>query len=236
MKTAGSWDAFLFTDSTYQAEATVLSTVINLGNWLVAGDVDITCIPIRIGSIGFGCLISPSFILAAAHTGQPGIGAVVTFIDSNGSVVTRTVIAVTIISGTDILVSRLNSPVPAGVTPAKILPAAGIAKTITGAVVCGLHQDGHLSVYDLGSLSTPTTKYAAYPNSQYGFRSRWGEPIVGGDSGYPVMGVVGSSVVAVTANYTSGFGPSYAAYNSEIEAVLSGAGEAPTYLDVSGYT
>lgn len=95
-----------------------------------AADVDKTCICVE----GNGVLIAPDVILDAAHlygnNGEADVanGFTKQFVDASGTVITRTVADSDVVyqapgNKIDLFLMRLDSPVPAGVTFAKVVPS-----------------------------------------------------------------------------------------------------------------
>jgi hypothetical protein len=177
-----------------------------------AADLDLTCVS-PWNSTGAntraGTLISPRHVLFAAHY-QISPGATIRFVQSDNTVVTRTVTAVRqhpeYIGATDgykrdIAVGVLDSDVPAGISFARILPDDWASKlpSISPAAripaLC-LDQEENALVSELGNIGTDLTSFYT-PNSG-SQRAAFFENIIVGDSGNPAFLILSGQLVLLS--------------------------------------
>jgi hypothetical protein len=229
----GSWDGFLYTGSNHQSVGDA-NCVRNPTCWLTTAGADLTGIPARVGVGGWGAAVTPKHVLMANHIGV-SVGTILRWIDNSGTVVTRTVDQTTFISGSnDILLCRLSVALPVSITPLKIFPAnVTYINTVPGPVVI-LRQNGELSVFDLTDVNgiSPPNNYAGWqpPVSMYRFIHN--TPIIGGDSGYPVMAIVHGNLVLITTLFLATLGPSYSDYSAAIEALVAADGQTLSFATI----
>jgi hypothetical protein len=108
------------------------------------------------------CLISPRHVITAWHV-QPPIGSSVTFVNKNNVARTRTIIDATSLSGFDIWVGYLDSPIT-DITPYSVLPANAITTT------------------KIPLASETTGAYGVMQLGIYGFTAKKRFPFGGGDN------------------------------------------------------
>jgi hypothetical protein len=192
-------------------------------------------------------LVKDNMVVFAEHY-YPTVGATVTFLAADGSIVTRTIAAKVDVGpanasdnyATDIGVGRLSSAVPASITHYKVLPAdvldyaPGIAYKLP--CVC-LDQDENALVGDLYSLSATRALFSVPTDAQ---RLAFYEPKVAYDSGNGAFLIINGDLVLVS-TWTfrgAGAGPNYsaniAAINTAMDSLETGA--ALEVVDLSGFT
>lgn len=192
-----------------------------------------------------GVLVSPIHVLFASHF-TPSVGATIRFVGVDGTVVDRTLSAVSPIgadingSQTDITVGVLDSDVTAGIAFMKVFPADVSLKlpsfsndnTLQAA---STNQNAQLSIRDiyqwksfLGFNVPNETVYNAFYL-----------PFVGGDSGSPVFVIFENELVLLCVDSTQGSGSGASmAYNiNAINAAMTtlGGGYQLTQVDLSAY-
>lgn len=202
----------------------------------------------------YGALISPSHLLIAWHV-RPGNGTVISFLDSNGTVVTRTVVSTTRVNNPtppdtgdpqeDLGIARLNAAVPNTVTPLSILPPDVRLKYNNNGIRCpGVWLRVPTRTLYAGLLHVAgRDKWAivAYPTQSYtdvlGIPD-WEKFVVGGDSGSPFMVLIPGQptptligCVYLQANRC----PDLTYWATEIRSIVQAGGEDVTYADLSGF-
>ena len=193
---------------------------------LFANNVDLTAIPANAG--GSGVLIAPDILLQANHyhTGT------VYFVDNSNNVYERTVVGGENISGTDIYIARLNSPLPAAITPAAIFDATALTSQITAAAY------GDQSGFDIpvvftnqfrtlriGNVYTvPTSSYVSIVSPVSSEFSSWYSSPISGDSGSPAMAIVNGKIVVLGVWYTASTVPNVSQYIPQINAAITALG------------
>lgn len=193
-----------------------------------------------------GVAISPLHTISPYHYITP-TGTTVRFIGNDNSVNERTISSQMQIGGTDLLLNKLSSALPATVVPAKTLPSGYIdylpsidvienyrsAYTIPGfyinkfseahVIECGIANN---SIYVYQALDSFPDRHDMYTLP------------VGGDSGSPVCVIINDEVVVLTTLHTPGSGPAivnnYAAINAGMTTL--GGGYQLTDVSVSGFT
>lgn len=216
-------------------------------NSLLAG-VDMTCIPAcnvdaaagnpYEAAYFLGCLIAPDATLTAAHPGTPSPGTQFRFVDLANGVHTVAVLSAAQVPGTDLLVIRHASPLPASITPAKLLPANYASFLPTNGYPLWW-PDKYRNLWAArwqypGGATVPTGDDPLAP---------FASPAVNDDSGAACGIVVNGQFVLVTQWYTSDLvsamqGPSDADNAAGINAVLSQLGSPYSVgtVDLSGFT
>ena len=203
-----------------------------------------------------GTAITPRHAVCANHYPIP-VGATIRFIASDNTVITRTVVqAARIFSngqGTDSWMILLDSDLPASITPCKIFPdgyETYLPAGATCAAACALpllamdfSENGialDLITEQAGSNS-PTMIYGA-PTIPH--RLAFYDPIIVGDSGNPVFGVIGSELWLLSTFFGANTGPFYGGLVTELNAMITTldtlqgdiTGHTVTVGDLSSYT
>jgi hypothetical protein len=192
-------------------------------------------------------LVQDNMVVFAEHY-YPTVGATVTFLAADGSIVTRTIAAKVDVGpanasdnyATDIGVGRLSSAVPASITHYKVLPADVLDYTpgLTYKLPCVcLDQDENALVGDLYSLSATRALFSVPTDAQ---RLAFYEPKVAYDSGNGAFLIINGELVLVS-TWTfrgAGAGPNYsaniAAINTAMDSLETGA--TLEVVDLSGFT
>lgn len=209
----------------------------NASNW--AAGFDLSCFSATEGQPG--TLISPRHVIGANHYAP---ASTLRFVAADGSVVSRNVTALQRVGVTDIIVGVLDSDVPAGVTFARLLPAdfrswlpsSDVNVPVRIPVAAG-NQFRALRVMEWVG---PTGGIASCEVPTVGSRPPFGTATVTGDSGNPMLLLLGTSLPPVMVTHFTGVGggEAYADHLDGISAAmvaLGGGYTAPTTIDLSGY-
>lgn len=215
-----------------------------LRNSSLWSSANLTCIPVLSSSSGYklgGVLVTPDILIQANHGHATGI---IYFVDASNVTHSRTVVGGANIAGTDIYVARLNSPLPAGIVPAKVFQANVFPDKITSDSMLNryvpvMFSDQHrtLRVGELVGLNS----YAVVVESETEFQ-QWYSPVVGGDSGSAVLASVNGETVALGVWYgsnltTLAIAPNLSNYIAQINAAITSLGSATSLaeIDLSAY-
>ena len=202
-----------------------------------------------------GTAITPRHAVCANHYPIP-VGATIRFIASDNTVITRTVVqAARIFSngqGTDSWMILLDSDLPASITPCKIFPdgyetylpagATTVAAERLPLLAMDFSENGiALDLIRETSMTIPTMGYGA-PTIPH--RLAFYDPIIVGDSGNPIFGVIGSELWLLSTFFGAGTGPFYGGLVTELNAMITTldtrqgniTGHTVTVGDLSSYT
>lgn len=199
--------------------------------------VDLTSIAAYTSSTGAqlkGILVTPDIVITANHA-YPSTGSTFYFVTSTSTTVSRTTTGSYNVTGTDIQVHKLSSPLTYGITPAKVMATStiGIYNGIDGTKltndaiaygnlpVISVQQDRYLHITPVTLFSTDTFSVPIpnVSNEYYG----WFRYPTGGDSGNPSFFVINDEVVALGVYY-------YASLPSNFSNNISGINERITQL------
>lgn len=187
-----------------------------------------------------GTLISPRHLVWADHYNIPN-GTVVTFVDAQNQIVTRTVSASTTITGTDIRVGVLSSDVPETISFYPIMPTDWRDYLVNVSFVIlpllTTDQEKKAICTDLSTISA-SNEFVQHGQFTSGFREPFSERIVVGDSGQPLFMLVGASLVLLGCHRSPNACPNLVAYTTEINAAMTtlGGGYQLTTADLSAFT
>ena len=203
-----------------------------------------------------GTAITPRHAVCANHYPVP-VGATIRFIASDNTVITRTVVqAARIFSngqGTDSWMILLDSDLPASITPCKIFPDGYETYLPAGATTAAAETLPLLAmdfsengialdlITEQAGSNSPTMIYGA-PTIPH--RLAFYDPIIVGDSGNPVFGVIGSELWLLSTFFGANTGPFYGGLVSELNAMITTldtlqgdiTGHTVTVGDLSSYT
>ena len=203
-----------------------------------------------------GTAITPRHAVCANHYPIP-VGATIRFIASDNTVITRTVVqAARIFSngqGTDSWMILLDSDLPASITPCKIFPDGYETYLPAGATTAAAYALPLLAMdfSENGIALDFITKQAGsnVPTIIYGaptipHRLAFYDPIIVGDSGNPVFGVIGSELWLLSTFFGANTGPFYGGLVTELNAMITTldtlqgdiTGHTVTVGDLSSYT
>ena len=207
-----------------------------------ARDHDLTCVSIGNSQAGVhrgGTLVSPQHVIFATHYPISN-GRRLYYVDAAGALVTRTLAAQQTITGTDIIVGKLDSPVPAGVNFARVLPvnhASYAPNGHDGVPVCHFDQFGRCSISKgLGGTSADTY-FNKIALALSGNLSGYLNTTIGGDSGQPLLLLLpGQTVLGACFHVPSG-GPGIRYYRTQVNAAMTalGGGYQLTDADFSNF-
>ena len=143
-------------------------------------------------------LIAPCYAVTCYHA-PTGVGTWVAFVDDNGSMVIRQVIATTNFVGTDVQLLVLNADVPTNtVHPYKELPPGVtnyIVNPMTNLAVEAKHQDqGWGAAVLSGDIVNSEISTVDPVDSNY-LGTAWLHPTTGGDSGCPITVLIDTNLV-----------------------------------------
>ena len=143
-------------------------------------------------------LIAPCYAVTCHHA-PTGVGTWVAFVDDNGNLVIRQVIATTNFAGTDVQLLVLNADVPTNsVHPYKELPPSVtnyIVNPITNLAVEAKHQDqGWGAAVLSGDIANSEVPTVDPVDSNY-LGTAWLHPVTGGDSGCPITALINTNLV-----------------------------------------
>jgi hypothetical protein len=187
------------------------------------------------------------------------VGDTLRFIASDNTVITRTVVQAARIfysgngNGTDAWMVLLDSDLPASITPCKLFPdgyETYLPAGATCAAACALpllamdFSENGIAL-DLIAKST----FAGSPTMTFGVptiphRLAFYDPLIIGDSGNPIFGVIGSELWLLSTFYSAGSGPFYGGLVTELNAMITTldtlqgdiTGHTVTVGDLSSYT
>lgn len=192
----------------------------------------------------FGCtLITPRHFATCNHGNPVQVGDTVRWVSDTNVTYNQTVQAVYNIPGTDSRIGLLNSALPSGVTPVKVLQSniRDYLVELRFGVPCILrNQFGEAHISDLMSL---TDDYSGFAVTPYGSRASWYRLLVAGDSGGSALLPIGADDLAIVSTWlTAGAGPAYHSRNwSSVIAALDASagistGYTPAVADLSTFT
>lgn len=216
----------------------------NANHALTLAGVDVTCIDAEKPN---ACLIAPQYGLQAEHY-KDGTDV---YVELDGTVHTRTVIGRVDIGpanasdfyATDLSVVKYDSPLPAGVTPVKFVPAdidnyLPAIDSVNHVHCIATDQEKKMLINELISL---TSSRASYRTPNESPRDEWGESLIVGDSGSPGFLLVNGELAYLTL-WTfggGGAGPNISANLTEIQNAIDtlegGAGVNIETVDLSGF-
>ncbi len=223
--------------------ATTQPLVRNTNFWLYCAP-EITAIPQRfatgganayqLGGAGGFMAISPRHILTVNH--MLGAGNTndqnLLFIDERGSNVVRWLVGVVELSSVDFDVGILNADLPPTVHPFTVLPA-GYTNYLRQLSVPGLRGQVQLVVCDQWRALKPALWQLSANNGLFNLvyfnddsplwlGTNGNRAHIGGDSGCPIMALVGTNLVCVSTYDEGATAPDVAGYIPDINAAMHG--------------
>jgi hypothetical protein len=234
---------------------------------LWAAGIDLTAIPV-INTQTYqqydGIAVSPQHVLSCVHAEAGGVfanGTVFGFVANDNTLITRKVVGsmavAPIVAGDyeDILITALDTPLPASIKFAKVGPPnlqRYLPSTITGTntvippvdyPALSSMQDKTLVIHSLLGISQLYMgEYSVSGNANPPFNPAyvpWYQAVRSGDSGAAVFLPVNGNLLLLYTIF-SGYGPDVSQYVSHINAamatLLPSAGYSLSVMDLSGFT
>lgn len=232
--------------------ATNDSTNVYTRNSLIfASSTNFTSIPAYNSQYGAdfnGILVAPDILIMANHA-TPSNGTTLYFVTSTSTTLTRTILSQTQIGTTDIQVVRISSPFlgASGITPAKTLPSNTFYNKISqnagtyGNIPLIYHnQFRNIHIRNiLGLFNQPhvTGLLGTVSSNVLSPFHDWSSTVITGDSGSPVMALIGNEAVAVGTWYSSSNPSTISQFATEINSAITSLGSAYslTAVDLSAY-
>lgn len=173
------------------------------------------------GQIGASA-ISPRHVISCSHATMAN-GTVLSFVDDTGTVVNRTILdQVTVPTMPDTQLYLLDSDLPVTVHPFSLLPLNYVSylanRTNQPATqLVGCNQDKWLfpKCWDSTIIDFVTAD-----SSPLWLGTAWNITIRGGDSGHPIMMLVGNDLILLGSWSTASYGPNYTFYSSYINTAM----------------
>lgn len=191
-----------------------------------------------------GVAITPRHLLCASHYPLQ-VGAVVRFVTTSNSVVERTVTDVYAVPGgfnRDTAIAKLNSDLPASITPVKLLPSnfpSYVPTVTTFHVDCiAFDQEENVLAKQLAVVD-PGIANNFFMIIENGTRyPSLNQPIIGGDSGNPIFLLINNTLVLLSMWSGPLSGPALHRFIGEINTGLTalGGGYTVQTVDLSGFT
>ena len=203
-----------------------------------------------------GTAITPRHAVCASHYPIP-VGETIRFIASDNTVITRTVVQAARIfsngNGTDAWMILLDSDLPASITPCKIFPDGYETYLPAGATTAAAFalpllamdfSENGIALDIIAELATATVPTMTFGAPTIPHRLAFYDPIISGDSGNPIFGVIGSELWLLSTFFGPGTGPFYGGLVTELNAMITTldtlqgdiTGHTVTVGDLSSYT
>lgn len=217
----------------------------------LASTTDITSAVVYSTASGYqatGVLVAPDIILYANHT-YGGAGTTIYFVTSTSTTVAKTVGDGVTISGTDIRVQRLTTPVTYGITPAKVLAENDVEKYGISLPSKKI-SDSALNYSPIPVIYTTQAKgiYVGVTPAFYNLLvsisiadnptySPWYRTVCCGDSGTPAYYIINDEAVLLGTWWSAYTVSNVSNYIDEINAAMTSLGSAYqlTTVDLSGF-
>lgn len=208
---------------------------------LFAADVDFTCVPALSGAINsaqtMGVLVAPDIMIQANHSHPSGT---MYFVKNDNTTVSRTITSGMNIAGTDIYVAKLDSAVPAGITPCKVFSSTAFTNKVSSTSIAYLqppvvYTNQH-RVLRVGKISygvnTPFSQQINIVRGS-GTYSDWYTVPCCGDSGSPAFALINGEAIVLGVWYTASSVPNLSGYITQINAAMATLGSSNTLSTVS---
>lgn len=191
----------------------------------------------RGGRLRAGTAVSPDCIVLASHYGLL-VGDVVRFVTLDNTVVERAIISRLKIGTSDMLIARLDSPLPDSITPAKLLPAAiadylpSLNYSMPIGVPCVvLDQEEKALCSEVSNIGGVSVGFRAPSDPT---RSQYYEEIIDGDSGNPSF-FAGAEVSYLVGAWQYSASAPFADFERVSGAIATLGGIAPELANLSSF-
>ncbi|MEK7641591.1 MAG: hypothetical protein AAB365_01195 [Patescibacteria group bacterium] len=212
---------------------------------LYAADVDFTCIPVWSAAAAsaqtMGVLVAPDIMIQANHSHPSGT---MYFVGNDNVTVSRSITSGTNIAGTDIYVAKLNSAVPAGITPCKVLSATAFTNKISTTAVSYFqppviftNQNRTLKIGKISyGTNTPFSQTINIVKDSVNYNDWYSQPCCG-DSGSPAFVLINGEAVVLGVWHTAFSVPNLSGYISQINSAIATLGSSYTLstVDLSSF-
>ncbi|MEK7952962.1 hypothetical protein WKV53_20785 [Luteolibacter sp. Y139] len=146
--------------------------------------------------------VSPLHVVMAAHYQRP-VGSTIVFNDRSGQPHRRTLVAVESLSEiADVAVGKLDSPLPSGVKPYRLLPPSTGYESLAGCLAFVTDQQRRAFVHEIAGVQGNGLSFRHGSRVSSLFRKN----LVAGDSGHPSFLLVGGEMVLISTHTTGGPG------------------------------
>lgn len=163
--------------------------------------------------------VSPLHVVMAAHYQRP-VGSTIVFHDRSGRPQRRTLVAVESLGMTDVAVGKLDSPLPSGVKPYRLLPPSANYASLTDCLALVTDQQRQASVHEIALIEGNSLVFRHSGRVSSLFR----KDLTFGDSGHPSFLMVGGEMVLISTHSWGGpgRGPFYSSPQvfSEIDSAM----------------
>jgi hypothetical protein len=167
--------------------------------------------------------ISPQHVVMAAHYQRP-VGSALVFHDRSGRPQRRTLVAVESLGFADVAVGKLDSPLPSGVKPYRLLPPSGGYESLAGCLALVTDQQRRAFIHEIASIQGNSLSFRHSGRVSPLFRKN----LATGDSGHPSFLLVGGEMVLIGTHTSGGpgSGPFYSSPQvfSAVEAAMGRLG------------
>jgi hypothetical protein len=168
--------------------------------------------------------VSPLHVVMAAHYQRP-VGSSIVFHDRSGRPQRRTLVAVESLSGiADVTVGQLDSPLPSGVKPYRLLPPSANYRSLAGCLALVTDQQRRAFVHEIASIQGNSLSFRHSQRLSPLLRKQ----LIVGDSGHPSFLLVGGEMVLIGTHTSGGpgSGPFYSSPQlfSAIDAAMGRLG------------
>lgn len=169
--------------------------------------------------------VSPLHVVMAAHYQRP-VGSTLVFHDRSGQPQRRTLVAVEAIGIADIAVGRLDSPLPSGVKPYRLLPPSDGYGVLAGCLAVVTDQHRKAFLHEISGIHGNGLSFRHADRVSPLLRKQ----LVKGDSGNPSFLLVGGEMVLIGTHTWGGPGsgpyysspPVFAAVNAAMAKLGGG--------------
>jgi hypothetical protein len=137
--------------------------------------------------------VSPLHVVMAAHYQRP-VGSMIVFHDRSGRPQRRTLVAVVSLGGVaDVAVGKLDSPLPSGVKPYRVLPPSAGYPSLAGCLALVTDQQRRAFVHEIAHAQGSALSFRHSARVSPLLRKQ----LITGDSGHPSFLLVGGEMVLV---------------------------------------